>query len=331
MSSPPDRTFNLVEIIFSLVLITAVMLPIYASFPLAIEEVRIGKRQLSASHALREKLEQVLLDFRARGFEYPPTVDYSDSLTDVGNFTRAVTLTASGSDEIRVEVTLEDTDRLIPSRNLIYFAFRDTPPPPAASGHSLAGGEYFNAGGQTWILLDPSTGLSISRGKVANLRFDDNKQVWETTGAGNIAELNPWLNQNFYATLTHPEQFIKPDGIWQIPPGQGQRPYVWTGKMAPLLKYDFNRLRTDGSLLKGTAFKAVDHWGIDPNMNESWWLLDPDESSPLSTWRVGENPGELSTLAVSNALAIRPTFFLKTGYTRISGDGTAAFPYEIAY
>ena len=61
------------------------------------------------------------------------------------------------------------------------------------------------------------------------------------------------------------------------------------------------------------------------NVEDQWTIIPMDNENTYSVY----NSGMLSTVNVSNAVAIRPTLYLKTEQTIKSGTGTLADPYQL--
>ncbi len=216
-----------------------------------------------------------------------------------------------------------------------------------SGGHvdGVSDGEYIRFGGRDWIMLDNTTGYVILKSYeiVSDLgclpdsaAFDiGNDQTWEY--GVEIASINEYLNTIFYEDLGEDKNFVDENGEWSIEAGVNDPAYTWTGRVALLTETEFHYFRDNGPNLIGTAQKAIDYPGSDPNMNGNWWLLTPwvgySEAVPGSVVRFVADTDNLSAGDAENCRTtrlLRPTLHLRSGLYAAYGDGTQENPKSIS-
>ena len=105
----------------------------------------------------------------------------------------------------------------------------------------------------------------------------------------------------------------------------------WTGKVALIYPSDYSYATKDSNCHNDITYNKScgnDNW---LNSGESYWTLTPRDSNYFGNagWYINPKAKACNDNVVSANLGIRPTVYLKSNVSIISGDGTSSNPYKL--
>lgn len=170
---------------------------------------------------------------------------------------------------------------------------------------SLAAGNTVNFSGQTWIVLDPSTGYLLLQGSFGDTRiFDqDNTNSFDISYSNNN-NIGYYLNNDFYNSLDSADRPLIQSHSWGIGNETNESSATEICNVGLISYSEWNK-----------------YGSITGSISSDFWFRTPGASGSDQVWYVAFT-GSLSHVSGSGAAyAVRPTLYLKPDVLVSGGNG----------
>ncbi|WP_088187109.1 fibronectin type III domain-containing protein [Desulfosporosinus sp. FKA] len=168
---------------------------------------------------------------------------------------------------------------------------------------SLASGNTVHFGGQTWIVVDPSTGYLLMQGYYGgNMAFDsDDTQIFDKNDPNNLAY---YLNNNFYNSLPPADRALIQSSSWTLEDNSGGSHSSVDCKIGLISFSEFNTFKESVII-----------------NSHIWWLRTPVNGQTNYVFIVNGNSILAFPANQADLAAVRPALHLNSDILVSGGNG----------
>jgi uncharacterized protein YjdB len=174
---------------------------------------------------------------------------------------------------------------------------------------SLSAGNTVTFAGQTWIVLDPSTGYLLMQGPSGNLAFDSTGvNTFNPSSSTNVAYYlnNPTVNGGVYGSMSSADQALIQTHTWTTGGETNESSGSVDAKIGLLSYSEYN------------TYKSVT--GV-VNSGLIWWTRTPCSGNSGDAWIVNTDGFLYGAYLANLDIAVRPALYLNSAIL-VSGDSS---------